>query len=852
MRVRWLKVAAFALVFLVISLMVPHNSLWDWGFGTGKAEGQSVTHGASCSAANTYVCAPESGDYSLFACSTFLDGKNLKWSRLEGGLSETACKQECAAQFGADKCVTAASQQTGTGTQYYVCDNLKCSTKCDYYDILGPFNTEVQCWDDCKKFNNNQDCRTGTGTGTQTGQIIIEDPGTVAENSVFTLSFVAPVQANIQNFLVRIINQDTQATKSYTKARIANVCPPTCKQAVDGLPKGTYLVIVEALDAQNRKLGIDGSDTFGVGGAPAATQPAFQTCDQCLQDSRNFYCATSSSVLGVTQNIQGRCVVNGANNRHEIERCQPPNSQALFASQVAQCPKPLSCQEHCVNQMYGGFYGRAPLGTVPFGQCSPTAPLGVGIGGQGVSMQRIHYGTGPAVGCQNIQDSCWCTVVNPTTQGGLGLFSGVGFGSATIPGTTEIPKWPGDPETKQNPPAAQLNQLDCSVASDASIAADVTPKLAKTGDTVTVSGEVGKISDTCAGYERTCRKIQDVRCKKHERVLWQSLECNECSAGSEWPGGKSNSCIGEGRKIRWKVTLAIAGAVACAFSGGACVKLIQSIGSKLGSTSYAYAYGTAAIVGACTAVSSAVAGKPVAQVEAEGRATVANAEQALERALERLDAAKAAQAAAQTPAAKAAAEAAVRQAQDAVTEVSNTVSEVVYRTEDAVTAAKDAAQGIIRNAAVGASLGMCVGTILDKVQGPLNPAACISVCGTKYKTPVAASPTCSQGGNVIDFREATYSCRPGSCEGFADKEVEIKVYDSKGELAAETKTRTDAAGKFDYTFTAPQVEGEYSVVIVVPGLRRSASATTTGGPANTQGTTGAVTGFAVRPLVEGV
>ena len=144
--------------------------------------------------------------------------------------------------------------------------------------------------------------------------------------------------------------------------------------------------------------------------------------------------------------------------------------------------------------------------------------------------------------------------------------------------------------------------------------------------------------------------------------------------------------------------------------------------------------------------------------------------------------------------------------------------------------------GGVAGALGGAAFGLCVGQMIDSRTPALNPAACISVCGKKYETAVGPSPVCD--GAVVGEQPKSYKCTAGSCEGFPNKDVQITVYDSKGEVAAQTTTKTDAAGHFDYTFTAPQVEGEYTVSAVVPGLR--ASTTTTGNVASSN---------AVTPLV---
>jgi hypothetical protein len=101
---------------------------------------------------------------------------------------------------------------------------------------------------------------------------------------------------------------------------------------------------------------------------------------------------------------------------------------------------------------------------------------------------------------------------------------------------------------------------------------------------------------------------------------------------------------------------------------------------------------------------------------------------------------------------------------------------------------------------------------------------CHSVCTRDYWTDgfyggqqgqCAARPTCS--GEVIATKECEYACDEGICGIYAQSQLSIEVKNMNGDIVAAYTTRTDAKGKFSYTFTAPEAEGRYAVVIKAAG-----------------------------------
>ncbi len=1062
-RPRTMKILAFSVVFLIVSLAVPHVSLWGAGFGAGRTEAQatpvlsaspttasagtSITYSVSNAAPNSGVVHfcfdPDGIDQcdSVADCTTNAQGACTFNSEIYSDSSIGNWREYV---FVGDKKsneivinVVAAGGGSGMPNKVYRCTkNNVCIT------ILSTEDPKAYCnaqGNDPAGANvdygaytadSYSKCLQDAGSSTSTGQITLAsvNPNPIPENTPFTLTFDVPNDPRINRIELKIIPMGSGSPESTTYiSKTANLCPPTCQKQMQGLKKGTYIFAANAQDSSGQYItwiGVSGNfDVSGTSGTVAAPQ----TCEQCLQDPKNFFCATVSTNIFSQPNSLGTCKVNGNNDPTALNICVPPNSVRIDQARANECPKIPPCPQQCVNYALSGYYGNVPLGTVPVGTCSTISPAASGIGGTiggintGVTVKPLTYGKGPIVGCDKLDDFCWCTIVNPTTSGGLGIFGTTNFGLSSIPGTREVPKWPGDPDEIKNPKVAETNQLVCDAPSDATIIAKVRPQLAQAGEQITVSGDVGRISETCTGYERTCRKITQVGCQIKDRVLWQTLSCNDCPAGSEWPGGKSYSCIGEGKRVRWSVVLGIALGVTCAFVPANCAKAISAIGKAMGGTAVAggniFLGGLPAAVGFCSAISQGiftagkctdnsqcasgqcVEGKCVPKITGGGtdiacsasncaacdadkckrtpgcqdtpQLTCASAPGAdtnkdtyvcVDLTTSEISCTKTKKANAECyPDPLTAIECAARKKHgDTITAATDTGGDAnikwkLCRADDnslyclpscqigdnqegadlthdqcvakcgsdcassgtsgsgtaectlnnhkcdgntlyrcvrgtvasknvwsqritypsgsecsnncktlasaaggmceqgsaatgAVTAggipitgmqtgipggvppvgppvgsAEAGAVGGVAGAIGGAAFGLCVGSIIDRMTPALNPATCISVCGKKYQTKTGPNPVCD--GAVVGEQEKSYKCTAGSCEGFPNKEVQITVYDSKGEVAAQAATKTDTAGKFDYTFTAPQVEGEYTASVVVPGLRASATAT---------------------------
>jgi hypothetical protein len=95
----------------------------------------------------------------------------------------------------------------------------------------------------------------------------------------------------------------------------------------------------------------------------------------------------------------------------------------------------------------------------------------------------------------------------------------------------------------------------------------------------------------------------------------------------------------------------------------------------------------------------------------------------------------------------------------------------------------------------------------------LKDKECWSVCGREYTMNATASPRCNQGGPVKKYTEAQYTCAaPVSCGSLSDHPVTVQFVQGDTVVKEDTTT-TDENGKFSLTVTAPNVNGEVSVII---------------------------------------
>lgn len=781
MKTRWLKFLTMAVIFLIATLAVPHNSLW--GFGAGRAEGQAGETCTSCINKVGFWCTTYSGSVAetsgqcKFVGSCSSNEKKLQFGQCPGSSTTTGTGSTGGSPGSCDAVCKAGGYVSG------VCESGQPNEAFNIFEGNQYCGSGKQC--NC--YTTDKTSGTGSGTtGSSSGAACNSDKDYKCDNSnrlyscengnwkfEYSLGDASICRENCVTLALPAGRCDTSEVEldGQTCTSCTDIDKTWCTSKQNPSEESGRCI---ELPCNANEVGIDRNYNcpgfrggVNTGGIDSASQ-----CHNCFNrhPTGYFFCDQSSN--GVFFSVlsgagRGQCLVNT-----QKDSCNNQGHRVIDNS--AFCPDPLSCQQQCELLVYSGGLASTirtatAQGTLPVGDCSasPGGGFNVGlgqIGAQQVLNVRTLNGRGTAVGCSPNQ-YCNCYLISAGSA--LGLAANVNYASGTIPGTTQLPQW-NDPDALQDYPQAQPNQLDCDAPSDASIIADVKPKLARAGDTITVSGEVGKISSTCVGYERTCRAIQQLRYTKSGGFFGDTYKRQPCP--SNMPNVMYKVCRGEEGEDEckdWKITkiIVIAAVVAaitvCAVTGaGAAISVCTKLASKLGLTQS----GTNIVQWSKVLKALTLAG---------------------------------------------------------------------------------AAAGSVQASICQINPSSCV----NQYQQQINENPSFSVCAKEYKTQIAAAPVCAQGGNVIAYQEGRYKCQAGSCQAFADKDVEIKVYDSKGEIVAQTTTRTDATGKFDYTLTAPQLEGEYSVLIVVPGLRisttvGSGATTTTTGTAGTgtSGGTGSGTG----------
>ncbi len=769
------------MILLFASLSLPNVHLWGASIGAGKAEGQSVT--GSCS-----LCLQTFG--------------NIWCTAATGQAIETS--GTCITGFGC----------TGAERPIRSNDDNQCIGGSSGGGFLEGsegsacvVNVQCQLGLTCE---NGICSRTSSGGGTPAS-------GTTAGQACST---IGNLKCDGNELFECKINLLSNVGNTWQSPRTESNCAATCQSEA----------------ARTRKT-CEGTTTAGSTTPPTATPASI--CHSCFTAGKNqFFCDTSSvGFLNYFYNPaalnSGRCYDNTQPN---IDICV--QARGTPKTTEAECPPPPTCKQLCeLRSTGGGYYGNqqygqqyTPLSTIPIGQCTqnPGGVLGgigsisIGTGSQQV-VRPQPIGRGTQYGC-SADEFCSCYTINPLAAGSaFGLTGGYAGGSATIPGTTQLPNW-NDPAALQNYPSAQPNQLDCDAPSDASVTADIKPKIAQAGETVTVSGEVGKIASTCVGYQRTCRAIRQQAYKVSYGFFKDTYSIQQCP--SELPQVIHKECLGQEGKDScsdWKLTkiiiiAAIAGiATFCGFAAGTCAAIAGKLGitkaSAAGASQISAASQAAAVPGATASSVAHAAGYTLGSlVDAAAKAGLATINVA-------------------TPA--------------------STLATITAITPTTINWA--AALPLLTTAPALISqyqrqFGSLFGSQYTNTQKQQKPS--FSVCAKEYKTDIGYSPACGQGGNVIGFKEGRYSCNPGSCQAFEGKDIEITVYDATGAVAANTTTRTDATGKYSYTFAAPAGEGEYSAVVVVPGLNRNPATGVLKGGNSRNAASGSDAGSqqAVRPL----
>ncbi len=318
--------------------------------------------------------------------------------------------------------------------------------------------------------------------------------------------------------------------------------------------------------------------------------PGSISIDQCTADGgiteiyrcgdgqlENRYCNTFCSKQSRTT---GSCIYTSSTNAQYSNTYQNVCRQG----ELCQCGGTagqnyqygVECPEACVT-------GTASIGTYnpafssqqtsfPIGQCTDTQGyqgllLAFQIGTQSgvtgtqyVQQPRILSGPNGGRGLYQCQphEYCVCTYIS------LSSFTANNNRPSTpiLPGTKT---WDDPADISDRAPTAAPNDRICDqAAADATITATLSLgagtssnsnlRLIQAGDTVTITGSVGKLADTCKGYTYTCRREKVVGCDVKNRVLWTTLDYKDCPAGLPEIVHED----GDGKNANWGMIASIA------------------------------------------------------------------------------------------------------------------------------------------------------------------------------------------------------------------------------------------------------------------------------------------------------
>jgi len=751
--------------------------------------GTGISSGASCSNPFQAVCTSESGGYSMYQC---LGGQ---WARLSSGLTSDVCVNTCNTIFPED--CTGVSSGTSSGSSSSSTDWWLCNGNCQpmtsdqaYSQCSGiPYGTfsslpdcqtyaatlnsctaclsdsalNVWCTSNTNPSETSGKCLTGGGSCSLGKGIAFSNscPGYAALSNIGAgKSCASPgLEGNLgcvqqgSNYVVLSCSSGKWTSTGSTTFSTLGACNTKCQslavlQTASKLPTSCLTV------------------TTDISGVPL-TGPS-NLCESCI-NNKQAYCDPANLLTGGST---GRCIAVNALNINQAY-C----SGNLIYDPSA-CPL-IECPSLCQQRMYsGGLIGLTTTTStnagIPVGSCSPTNPIGLGglgsltvgtgVGSTGsILSQPIGLGRGPAYGCNNVQDTCWCYRVNTGAVTGSVATTSV---SSTIPGTTTLPNWnpaQSDPAyiDPANVPAYQANQPNCDLPTDATVAASVTPALAQGGDQITVSGDVGKLTDQCLGYQRNCRAVKQVPYTFSSGFFKDTYKIQNCP--SDYPKVVYKQCgdqVGQDSCSDWhmaKVALIAALVTAVSFcvfaSIGAGAGLCAQAAAKLG-------FGVTTV--SQTGVSVAWGSLSVAKISA--LLTLLTTSSALITGKNVLN--------------------------------RNQIATQIATTSTTSANGKTPSFSVCANdykTDIGAA-PVCQngGYNVDPPSVPMN-----------------------------------YTCGSRSCQGFAYKSVQITIYNSLGQVAMTTTTNTDVNGHFTYSFTAPSLEGTYSAVVVVPGLASSAASSAT-------------------------
>lgn len=415
----------------------------------------------------------------------------------------------------------------------------------------------------------------------------------------------------------------------------------------------------------------------------------------------------------------------------------------------------LQCTNACMQRSFSA-------NSVPFGYCSDNGavPPGISQNMNGLGLVRGPFQVG-AAGCPTPQ-KCWCVYVD--YQDGFSNFQNdCRHDSLTV---GKAPQSYDDPAKMDNAPKKTVSPppYACDAGTKSTVVAELSSSRVESGSVLTLTGTVGRITNKCNGYEYDCRQQRVLECSVDQGFFRTHIEYEDCPSGY-------TKIYAKGKKsyTNWGTILGI-GSILCDL--GTTIAAKSSTGEEKPS-------GSSTPSDSTDGSSVPLGGGAPPDATSTGNVVSGKAVNIAERIV---------------------------------------MNKVVSDSDNKITGYNPL---VIAMAICTAIKG--ARTVYCSAQ-PRALSACYSVCAKDAKTVV--SPTyesvCRSSGTsyVVGATEKTYNCSAsprGTCGGFPNKEVNVKIRNSAGDVAQSSNLFSDSEGNFEYTIRAPFNEGRYNAIVTVPG-----------------------------------
>jgi hypothetical protein len=442
------------------------------------------------------------------------------------------------------------------------------------------------------------------------------------------------------------------------------------------------------------------------------------------------------------------------------------------------CPPPPTCEELCTKSAYSGSssYISSTVSAqniqIPFGQCYAKGqnPMSINYNiltqntaAQSTSAPRYTPMSGETSDCTPSNQNCWCTYVSSSS-----VTANQNYPSPTIPGTGSTANWK-DPKEIKNPSVGSPNDYT-GKPSGGNVGADISQQMVVAGTSLTISGNIIKQCSECNGFERTCEKFQELTCKKTENPIWTTLSYKDCP--NDLPDVLHEE--GDGTKISIGGILMSLATIAMMAGGLGAFTLTPQLIAL---------FSSAGGLGQTLKSSGLAVDKP----SVTGMATAPDAD------------------------CKAAGGECKVTCTDGTSINVACLAGGVCCKPSTTTTTDGGGLTPQEIQAMQAALNMMASSIPKQESQP-----CFRVCGEQYNSTVGYNPLCHEGGVVIAFKNATYECSKGACGAWTSKKIKIELRGPSGNVVMTDTTTTDANGHYSYTFNAPNADGQFTALVVVP------------------------------------